>query len=127
MVLATTLSIINDTEAFRALGYDTFFEYAQEELQRSKSTVSKLLKVGNWVIENKFQPEKLDTSYAKLYESINLYQDKDPLFVLASAQTNTQMELEDARREAIHGPHQHAPGTEERWAKCKCGKFIQVS
>lgn len=126
MTLATTLSQINSTEAFKALGYDTFFDYAKEELNRTKGTVSKLLKVGDWIVQQQYEPEKLETSYARLYESLNLNKDKDPQFILAAAQTNSQSELEDAKREAKHGVHEHTPSSEDRFAYCHCGKLIKI-
>lgn len=126
LTLAVILSQIEETKAYESLGYESFQEYSVNELNRSKGTISKLLKVGKWLRDCEFQTETLDTSYARLYESINLNKDKDPQFILASAQTNTQDELEEEKRMNKFGEHEHIP-SEEMYSPCTvCTKHIRV-
>ncbi len=83
LTLACVLSEIYETETYKATGFDTFEDYIQQELNRSKSVGSKLKKVGDFIRASKFQPETLDTSYVRLYQAINLLPEAEPERVLA--------------------------------------------
>lgn len=101
--LGVLLAEVEEKEAYKEAGYDSFHEYYEEELGRNKSTVSQLVTVGRWIKEHSLLKQTEQTSYRKLYAAINLYQDKEPRFILAAAQTNTLHDLETERREKEHG------------------------
>lgn len=106
VALGMCLAEIKRTEAFRP-EYEDFKSYYQLELGRSKGDVSKLLRVGEYMLESGFREEKLpEVGYTKLYASILSFADtKDPKYVVSAAQTNTLFELSDGGREERHAPH----------------------
>lgn len=106
VALGMVLCEIKRTEAFKP-EYDDFKSYYQESLGRSKGDVSKLLKVGEYMLEAGFREEKLpELGYTKLYASILSFgETKDPEYVISAAQTNTLLELSDGGREERHAPH----------------------
>jgi len=63
-------------------------EFYEQELELGKSTVSKLLKVGEWIVAQSFCAETLPpVGYQNLYLSINRNKDAEPKYILAEAQT----------------------------------------
>lgn len=112
--LCVVLCEIESTGAFKEAGYESYAEYVSGELRRSKSTASKLLKVGKWIQTSGFSPETLDTSYPRLYASINALPEAEPAEVLAHAVTLSESEIITTRKSKEAGPHEH------RWACTKC-------
>lgn len=105
--LAVTLADIEETKAFKGLGYEKYDEYVEGELNRSKSTASKLLKVGRFIKASGFTPEKLETTYPRIYSSLNLLgPSASPKEVLAHAIGNTESELINKQKSKKAGPHE---------------------
>lgn len=90
--------------------YKTFDEYYKAELGRSKGDISKLVKVGNYLLGNGFSEETApEVGYTLLYTSISCFPDKDAEYVIASAQTNSLSEmLQNRRDDAFGSDHTHA-------------------
>lgn len=120
LTLAATLSEIEETKAYQEAGYETYEMYVAGDLKRSKSTASKLLKVGRWIKESGFMPETLDTTYARLYQSINLLPEGTPEQVLSHASTQSEVELVSAQKSKKAGPHE--PDFLEICTVCKVDK-----
>lgn len=97
--LGIALSEVEETSAWRELGYDSFPDYYQQDLGRTKSTVSKLITVGKWVKSHGFLNETNGASYTTIYESINAFPEKEPQFILEAAKTNTLSEIRAERQE----------------------------
>lgn len=106
VALGMTLVKIKELQAYRP-EYEDFKSYYQEALGRSKGDVSKLLKVGEYMLSAGFREEKLpELGYTKLYASILSYGDtKEPEYVIAAAETQTLLELSDGGRDERHAPH----------------------
>ena len=102
--LAVALVEVVETEAYKEAGYDEFSMYYRDELNREKSTISRLLTVGEWLIKYKLLKEANGASYAKLAVSISAYPDKPTEYILAAAKTNTLSELLQSNRERVNGP-----------------------
>jgi rubrerythrin len=124
ILLGITLSEIESSEVYK-YNYETFSEYYTKELGRDKSTVSKLIKVGNFVKNNGFINETEGASYTTLYESINTYKDKEPQFVLEAAKTQSLGDIREEKREIQFGEHQHEPDVSKKGLfPCTiCGKL----
>lgn len=106
--------------------YDSFEEFYQKDLGREKTTISRLLKAGNWLKDNGLALPDGQLSYKKLGYAISHVKGA-PEHVLAAAQTLSYAEMLDEKAESEFGPdHEHAPEGAQRWAKCKCGKHIKV-
>jgi len=116
--LCVVLCEIEATGAFKEAGYESYADYVSGELRRSKSTASKLLKVGKWIQTSGFSPETLDTSYPRLYASINALPEASPDVVLAHASTLSESEIITKRKEDKAGEHTCEP-------KCRhCGRMM---
>lgn len=122
VALGMVLAQIKLTEAYRA-SYETFDQYYKSELRRSKGDVSRLLKVGNFMLDNGF-PEETAPPYTVLYHSILSLPDKSPDYILATAKTNTISEIMENRRDEKFGSdHQHL-FSPENYKRCdECNKF----
>lgn len=120
IVLGTVLCKIKEEEAYKP-EYGSFEEYYKSELKRSKGDISKLLRVGRFMLDGGFRAEKMpDLGYTVLYSAILSYPDKEPKYVLAAAQTQTLAELSDGSRDKF-GSH---PAEWESAFHCKkCGKY----
>lgn len=104
--LAVLLSEIEESGEFKEWGFETFHEYAQEELQKSKGTISKLTKDGSWLRKHFGRDiPKLNTSYARLYSAINLLPEGTPEEVIAHATTLSESELIGAKSSKDAGEH----------------------
>lgn len=79
---------------------DDWVQFYTEELELGKSQVSKMLKVGEFVLVNKLT--KAEVSYDKLYLSINRNKDKDPEYVLAEAQSWSSEDYKQEKKEDGH-------------------------
>lgn len=75
---------IHESREWDGLG-DEWVDFYKQELELSKSQVSKMLKVGEFVLKNGMLKETV--SYERLYLSINRNPDGDPKLILAEAQT----------------------------------------
>lgn len=118
--LAVTLVEIVETEAYKEAGYEEFSHYYHDELNREKTTISNLLKVGRWLREKNLLAEADGVSYMKLATSINAHPDGEPNFILAAAKTNTLSELQQNNRERLFGECQeHVPVQITVCEKCK--------
>lgn len=112
--------------------YKSWEEYYRTELGRQKSDISKLLTVGRFMLEGGF-PQETEAKYTVLYSAIKAFPDKDPKYILSTAQSNTLHEIELNRRDDAFGDHTPVLG-EERWGKCVyknkhgdlCGDFHKV-
>lgn len=125
VALGVCLARVKETEAYKPQ-YDTFDQYYKQELNRSKGDISKLLKVGNFMLEGGF-PEDTEVGYTVLHTAILALPDKKPEYILATAQTNTIAEIMENRRDDAFGPdHAHTLG-QETYKRCEeCGKWTRV-
>lgn len=120
VALGMCLVKIKETEAYKG-EYDSFDEYYKSELKRSKGDISKLLKVGRFMLDGGFRTEKLpEVGYTVLYSAILSYPEKDPKYVLAAAQTQTLAELADGSRDKFGI---HTPDWEPAYHCKVCGKY----
>lgn len=126
VALGMVLAEIKSTEAFKP-EYEDFSAYYKTELKRSKGDVSKLLKVGDFMLSNGF-PEETEVPYTLLYTSMSVFPDKEPEYILAAAQTNSLSEIMDNRRDDAFGSgHLHVFDPQELYRKCdECGKMERV-
>lgn len=118
--LCDTMSEIEESGAFKEAGYDTFMDYAMQDLGRSKGVISRMVKVGTFRRVNSFQNETKGISYSRLYLSINAHKDESPEYIVAAAQTNTESEL------IISGNQKSVPkheGVFDICSICKNNKF----
>lgn len=119
VALGICLARVKETEAYKGQ-YETFDQYYRQELNRSKGDISKLLKVGRFMLDGGF-PEETEVGYTVLHTAILALPDKKPEYVLATAQTNTISEILENRRDDAFGQH---PADWEPAFHCKtCGKF----
>lgn len=122
VALGMVLAEIKRTEAFRP-EYEDFSAYYKTELRRSKGDVSKLLKVGDFMLSNGF-PEETQVPYTLLYTSMSVFPDKEPEYILAAAQTNSLSEIMENRRDDAFGSDHNHVYDAELYLKCsECGKF----
>jgi hypothetical protein len=123
--LAIVLVEIEEKELWKG-EYDSFWDFYTNKLGRRKSTISQLLTVGRWIINNGLLKETRGQSYRKLYASITAHKEREPQYILAAAQTNSLSELEAEHKEKKFGVHEHEAGA-ERYATCKkCGKMFRI-
>lgn len=120
VALGMVLASIKRLGAF-AGQYETFDQYYKSELRRSKGDVSRLLKVGNFMLDNGF-PEETAPPYTVLYHSILSLPDKSPDYILATAKTNTISEIMENRRDEAFPNHETHEWEPARHCKV-CGKF----
>lgn len=105
--LSVTLAEIEETGAYKEAGYESYAEYVAGDLQRSKSTASKLLKVGKWIKASGFLPETIETSYPRLYSAMNALPEAAPEEVLAHATTLSESEIITTKHEKAFPNCQH--------------------
>lgn len=125
VMLGMALVRIKEFEDFKP-EYETFDQWYKVELKRSKGDISKLLKVGQFMLDGGF-PQDTDVPYTVLHTAILSLPDKSPEYVLSTAQTNTIAEiLENRRDDAFGSDHKHTLGS-ETYKRCEeCGKFERV-
>lgn len=80
---------------------DGWVQFYTEELELSKSQVSKMLKVGGFILAHGLL-KTTDVSYEKLYLSINRNPDKDPKYVVAEAQSWSADDYKQDKKEDGH-------------------------
>lgn len=126
VALGMVLSEIKRTEAFKP-EYEDFKSYYQSELGRTKGDVSKLLTVGQLMLDGGFSEATVpDVGYTKLYVAYQVFPDKDVKYLVATAQTNTISEMMDNRRDDAFSSH-GCTGAEIRVIECDtCGKWTKV-
>ena len=125
VALGMCLVKIRDEKAYEPQ-YATFDEYYKQELSRTKGDISKLLKVGRFMLDGGF-PEETEVGYTKLYTAFSVFPDKDPEYVLAAAQSNTIAEMLDNRRDDAFGSDHTHTLEEQLYRKCgECGKMERV-
>lgn len=127
VALGIGLVRVKETEAYRQAGFNTFDEWYKQELKRSKGDISRLMTVGRFMIDGGFHEEKDAAPYTVLYTAIKAFPDKDPHYVLATAQSNSISEILDNRRDDAFGSdHQHIL-EDQLYKKCsECGKMERV-
>lgn len=104
--LALLLPVIDEKELWREAGYSSFVDFYQNDLKKSKSFVSKLMTVGKFALANGFSKETFEgASLTTAYTAITCLPDKDPEYVVATAQTNTLVEILANRRDQAFGDH----------------------
>lgn len=126
VALGMCLAIIKSEETYKEAGYDTFDQYYKQELGRSKGDISKLLKVGDFMIRGQF-PEETVVPYTLLYTAITAFPDKEPEYILSAAQTNTMAEIMENRRDDAFGTDHTHTLEDQMYKRCgECGKFERV-
>lgn len=85
--LAVVLVDIEESEAYKETGYETFADYYKQELGREKSTVSRLMTCGRWLKAHKLGLHGATFSYRQLASAIKTFPDKEPEYVLSVAKT----------------------------------------
>jgi hypothetical protein len=123
VALGMCLAIIKEQEAYKP-DFPTFEDYYRFELGRSKGDISKLLKVGHFMIKGQF-PENTTVPYTKLYQCIISMPDEQPEQILAVAQTNSLAEIIETGRELRHGEHNHEWGNQCYVSCGVCGKMVK--
>lgn len=86
---------------------DEWVDFYTQQLDLSKSQVSKMRKVGGFVLAHSLlkATEKQPVGYEALYLSINRNPDADPKYVLAEAATWSPSDYRDAKKEDGHEHH----------------------
>lgn len=122
--LALALYEIKKTDAWKD-EYESFADFYKNDLGRERSTVSRLLTVGEWVqthLDGMLPAGNI--GYKKLAASINAFPDKDPKYILSAAQTLTDDDLKAEKKEACPG---HDLDLTRQSAPCRhCGMWIKV-
>ena len=127
VALGVGLVRVKETEAFKERGYESFDEWYKVVLRRSKGDISRLMTVGRFMIDGGFHEEKDAAPYTVLYTAIKAFPDKDPAYVLASAQSNSISEILDNRRDDAFGPDHTHTLEEQLYKRCgECGKMERV-
>ena len=104
--LAKRLSYVSEHKLYSEWGYDSLAQYVKQQLTRSKTFASNILKVGTWMLENAKEPDELiGTSYARLAQAIRA-NPNNPQLALAEATTLSEDELIGKAREAKFGEHE---------------------
>lgn len=85
---------------------DEWVSFYQEELDLSKSQVSKMRTVGGFLVANQLQ-ETAKVSYEKLYRAIASNRDGDPQKILAVAEVWGEQDFKDDLKEDGHN-HEYA-------------------
>lgn len=124
VALGVYLVEIRRRGAFSAI-HDTFSKYCQYELGRTKGDVSKLLKVGEFFLENGFHEETLpEVGYTKIYTALSVFPNKEPEYVIATAQENSIHEMLENKRSETH------PNCNHQWKQARycqtCGVYERV-
>lgn len=85
---------------------DAWVQFYEEELELSKSQVSKMRKVGEFVLAHGLlkATEKEPVSYERLYLSINRNPEADPKYVLAEARSWSPQDYKDDKKESCKTP-----------------------
>ena len=117
--LAKKLYVVSEEKLYIGWGYETLAEYVKNELQRSKTFCSNILKAGTFLVKNELEPQDLSgTSYARLVSAIRLHPDNAQL-ALAKAQTLSEDELVHQAKEKKFDKH---PFERPEYLPCaKCG------
>lgn len=118
VALGMCLAQIKATEAFKGQ-YSDFKSYYQNELGRSKGDISKLLTVGQFMLDGGF-PEETAPGYSKLYVALSVFPDKKPEYILAAAQSNTVAEMLENKRDFTNPncAHDWLPHSFKECTKC---------
>lgn len=126
IALGMALLQVEETKAYEG-SYQTFAEYYQNELNRDKSTISRLLSVAQWVRQSGFTAIPQEVGYNNLYESIKALPTETPEYVLEFAKQNTLQEIRDEKREKDHGVHEHEPDVSKKalFPCLTCGKLCK--
>lgn len=107
IALGMYLVKVDEEKLYEKWGFSEFHEYYQKELKRSKSDISKLKKVGKFILDNGFSEETEGLQVTPLYLSIGINKDADPKYVLSQAKTLSVAELRAEKAEAE--PHEYEP------------------
>lgn len=103
VMLGVKLAVCKRTEAYKTAGFDEWYQF-YEHLGRTKQQISKLLKVGEWALENGTRADTLENlQYTKLEAAIRAFPNKEHNYIIAAAQTNTLKELESEGKESKYG------------------------
>lgn len=85
---------------------DTWVEFYEQELELSKSQVSKMRTVGKF-IETKGLSLETDVGYEKLYLSITRNPEAKTEYIVAEAQTWSPQDHKDAKKDECKEPDYH--------------------
>jgi len=97
LVIAVNVFKMREAQEWNEQEWVDFYE---QELELSKSTVSKLLKVGEWIVAQSFCAETLPpVGYQNLYLSIGRNKDAKPEYILAEASTWRKEDYQDAKKD----------------------------
>lgn len=81
---------------------DKWVDFYTQELELSKSQVSKMRQVGEFILANNMLKENV--SYDKLYTSIVRHKGEDPKYILSEAQTWGDDDYKAAKKEECQNP-----------------------
>jgi len=81
---------------------DEWVSFYEQDLELHKSQVSKMLKVGAFVLAHNMLKESV--SYEKLYLSINAHKGEDPKLILAEAQSWHSSDYKAQAKEDCNNP-----------------------
>lgn len=122
--LAIRLHMVSEEKLYVGWGHESYADYVKEELSRSKTFASNMLKAGKWIVENNKDPKELPTSYSRLVQAIRLHPDNADL-ALAAATSLGEDDLVHQAKEARYLPHE---GDFEMVCKiCKTPQNIHAS
>lgn len=82
---------------------DSWVEFYEQELELSKSQVSKMRKVGQF-LDSKGLSLETDVSYERLYLSLNRNPDADPKYIISEAQTWNADDYKESTKESCGKP-----------------------
>lgn len=107
VALGMCLAEIKRTEAFKP-EYEDFKSYYQSELGRTKGDITKLLTVGQLMLDGGFSEATVpDVGYTKLYVAYLAFPEKPTKYLLAAAQSNTIAEMMQNKRDEDHPNCKH--------------------
>jgi len=102
--LCVLLAEFEESKEYEEWGFDTFHEYAQSELGKSKPTVSRLTKVGR-LLRSSGQELPDGTSVTRMYYAMNLLPEASFEEIAAHAQTLSESEIIGAKQAKDAGEH----------------------
>ena len=128
LALCRTLFEVKESEAYKEAGFKDWVMYYRDELDLVKDGVSKMLPVGEWLSRNDIKlPLATPVGYRKLAIAIKANPNKDPDFILASADRLTTSELLMEKTETEFGKdHLHSSKDGKTYKKCICGIFYAI-
>lgn len=113
--LAVVLADIEEKELWKG-EYESFADFYVRDLQREKSTVSRLLQCGRWLKENDMRLPANNVSYKRLASAIKQFPEKNAEYVLAVASTWKEEDFRADKKEDGH-THEYEQFCKHCWKK----------